>query len=44
MREERGQNTHNFMNISFDLVTLGNTHNAPIVQIGACKFENNLNK
>ncbi|MCI2230407.1 3'-5' exoribonuclease [Polaribacter sp. MSW13] len=31
------------MNISFDLETLGNTHNAPIVQIGACKFENNGN-
>lgn len=27
------------MNITFDLETLGNTSNAPIVQIGAVKFE-----
>ena len=31
------------MHISFDLETLGNTANAPIVQIGAVKFDNNGN-
>ena len=30
-------------NISFDLETLGNTLKAPIVQIGACKFDDSGN-
>jgi DNA polymerase III epsilon subunit-like protein len=35
---ENNKNKMKFKHISFDLETLGNTPTAPIVQIGACKF------